>query len=59
MSQTWFFEEVGLSGSQTTYLKEDEIESIQSARRHNETPEYLVKWKGHDETYNTWMHAGI
>lgn len=55
----WFFEEAGASGSLTTLIKENEIDSIQSARRHNENPEYLVKWKGNDEIYSTWMHAGV
>jgi Chromo (CHRromatin Organisation MOdifier) domain len=34
--------------------KEDEIEKIVDSRIENERMEYLVKWKGYSDSYNTW-----
>ena len=49
------FQRIGLIASQDSDASDYEVEAILAKRTTLDTTEYLVKWRGWDETYNEWL----
>ena len=49
------YQRIGLIASQDSDASDYEVEAILAKRTTLDTTEYLVKWRGWDETYNEWL----